>query len=89
MLKRQASLIRAWAYEMQWMTPIEITDQKAGQAVCVVLHCRILQTPATERVCKVDCWNVGTEMAHQIYHLKRKTRLVDYGCTITLTAVED
>ncbi len=89
MLNRRASLIKAWAYEMQWMTPIEITNQEADQAICTVEHCKILQTPATERLCKVDCWNVGTELAYQVYHLKRQTHLVNHGCTITLTAVTD
>jgi hypothetical protein len=88
-LNRSASLIKAWAYEMQWMTPIEINHDDSGKFVCEVHDCKVLQTPATERVCKVDCWNVGTELAWQVYHLERHTHPVNHGCTITLTALED
>jgi hypothetical protein len=84
MFNRQASLIKAWAYQMQWLTPIEITSQSAEKTICEVHDCRILQTPATERICKVDCWNVGTELAYQVYHLNRYTHPVNHGCTITL-----
>ncbi len=84
MLNRQTSLIKAWAYEMQWMTPVEISSQGPEMVICEVHNCRILQTPATERICKVDCRNVGTELAYQVYHLNRHTRPVNHGCTITL-----
>jgi hypothetical protein len=86
---RYAWLAEAWIYEMQWMTPIEISQNDAGNIICEVRHCKIRQTAATELVCKVDCWNVGTELAWQVYHIERKTRQADHGCTITLIPVED
>ena len=89
MLNRQPSLIKAWAYEMQWMTPVEISSQRPEMVICEVQNCRVLQTPATERICKVDCMNVGTELAYQVYHLNRHTRPGDHGCTITLIPAED
>ncbi len=89
MLNRQAWLAKAWAYEMQWMTPIEITHNDSGKFVCEVHDCKVLQTPATTRVCRVDCWNVGTELAWQVYHLERHTRPINHGCTITLIPQED
>lgn len=88
-LKRYSWLIKAWAYEMQWMTPVEITCSDVGKFVCAVQHCKILQTPATTSVCRVDCWNVGTELAWQVYHLERLTRPADHGCMITLIPVEE
>jgi hypothetical protein len=89
MLNWQTPLIKAWAYEMQWMTPIEIASQSPEKAICEVHDCRILRTPATERICRVDCRNVGTELAYQVYHLNRHTRLVNHGCTITLIPAEE
>jgi hypothetical protein len=89
MLNRQTSLIKAWAYEMQWMTPVEISSQRPEMVICEVHNCRILQTPATERICKVDCRNVGTELAYQVYHLNRHTRPGVHGCTITLIPAEE
>jgi hypothetical protein len=88
-LNRSTSLVKAWAYEMQWITPIEISHNDSGQVVCEVHECKVLQTPATTRVCRVDCWNVGTELAWQVYHLDRNTRPINHGCTITLTPLED
>jgi hypothetical protein len=84
-LNRYTTLAKEWVYEMQWMTPIEIAHNGSDVVVCEVQHCKVLQTAATERVCKVDCWNVGTELAWQVYHLERRTRQVDHGCSITLT----
>jgi len=88
-LNLSGSLIKAWAYEMQWMTPLEITNDDSGKFVCEVQHCKVLQTAATTRVCRVDCWNVGTELAWRVYHLERHTHQVDHGCTITLIPQED
>lgn len=88
-LNRHGSLIKAWAYEMQWMTPLEITNDDSGEFVCEVHHCKVLHTAATTRVCRVDCWNVGTELAWQVYHLERHTHQVDHGCKITLIPQED
>jgi hypothetical protein len=89
LLNWQASLIKAWAYEMQWMTPIEISGQSSEKTTCEVSNCRILRTPATERICMVDCRNVGTELAYQVYHLNRHTLTVNHGCTITLIPAEE
>lgn len=83
------ALAKAWAYEMQWITPIDSITKSKKQYICVVNNCKILQTPATERVCRVDCRNVGTNLAGKVYHLKRTTIAVDHGCTITLTPLED
>ncbi len=84
MFKNFTSLARAWAYEMQWITPIETASKGKNQFTCVVNNCKILQIPATDRVCKVDCRNVGTNLVRMIYGLQRSTLQVDHGCTITL-----
>ena len=82
------ALAKAWAYEMQWITPVEMISKSQNQFTCVVNNCKILQTPATERVCRVDCRNVGTNLARKVYHLQRHTIAADHGCTITLTPYE-
>jgi hypothetical protein len=79
------ALAKSWAYEMQWITPIESISRGKEQYTCVVNNCKVLQTPATERVCRVDCRNVGTNLARKVYHLQRQTIAVDHGCTIILT----
>ena len=79
------ALVKAWACEMQWITPIETISRDKGQYTCVVKNCKVLQTPATERVCRVDCRNVGTNLARKVYRLQRQTVMMDHGCTITLT----
>jgi hypothetical protein len=84
-----AALAMSWAYEMQWMTPIELINKSRNQVTCTVHACKILQTPATERVCRVDCRNVGAALAREVYHLKRVDTIADHGCTITLTPLED
>ena len=83
------ALTKAWAYAMQWITPIETISKGKDQFTCVVNNCKVLQTPATERVCRVDCRNVGTNLAQKVYHLQRQTIAVDHGCTITLTPLRD
>lgn len=83
------ALARAWAYEMQWMTPIELSEIRGNLVICTVPDCKILQTPATERVCRVDCRNVGTAVARKVYHLKRADTLTDHSCRIVLTPLED
>jgi hypothetical protein len=88
-LNRYATLAKEWAYEIQWMTPIEIAQNGSSQVVCEVHICKVLQTSATEMVCKVDCWNVGTELAWQVYHLVRRTHQVYHDCSSTLTLREE
>ncbi len=83
------ALVKAWAYEMQWLTPIAGITKAKDQYTCVVNNCKILQTASTERVCRVDCIHVGTNLARKIYCLERRTMQVDHGCTITLTPLED
>jgi len=83
------ALAKAWAYEMQWLTPIESISKSKDLFTCVVNNCKILQTPATDRVCRVDCRNVGTNLARNVYHLQRQTIAVDHGCTISLTPLKD
>jgi hypothetical protein len=89
LFNNHTALAKAWAYEMQWMTPIELTENTRTHTTCVVHNCKILQTPASERVCRVDCKNVGTVLVRKVYHLKRVDIIADHGCTITLTPLED
>jgi hypothetical protein len=89
MLKSHISLSRKWAYGMQWVTPIEITSRSRQEVSCMVEICKVLQTPASQRICRVDCQNVGRVLAREVYHLKRTTNLTNHGCTITLTPIAD
>ncbi len=89
MFGNHGALASEWAYEMQWLTPIELADKSVIQMSFVVKNCRILQIPASERVCRVDCRSVGTALARRVYNLKRVTTPVDHGCTITLSPLDD
>ncbi len=89
MFGNYTALAKAWAYEMQWITPIEAMSKSKNQFTVVVNNCKILQIPATERVCRVDCRNVGSNLSRKVYHLERQTITVDHGCTITLSPLED
>jgi hypothetical protein len=89
MFGNHTALSKAWLHQMQWMTPIELTSRKKTQVTCVVHDCKILQTAATTRICRVDCRSVGTALARKVYHLTRVTTDSDHGCTITLTPLED
>ncbi len=89
MFRNYTALVKAWAYEMQWITPIDTFSKGEDQFTCVISNCKIRQTPATERVCRVDCINIGTNLARRVYHLQRSTVPSDQGCTITLTPLED
>lgn len=88
MFRNHTALAKAWAYDMQWITPIESIIKGKDQFTCVINNCKIWQTPATERVCRVDCRNVGTNLARLIYHMQRSTIQADHGCTITLSPVD-
>jgi hypothetical protein len=84
-LGNYTALAKALLYEMQWLTPIELTSCNRNQVTCRVRDCKILGTPGGGRVCRVDCRNVGTAYARQLYDLKRVTDPSEHGCTITLT----
>ncbi len=88
MFRNYTALAKAWAYDMQWITPIESITKSKNQFTCVIKNCKILRTPATERVCRVDCRSVGTSLVRSIYHLQRTTFQTDHGCTITLSPQE-
>jgi hypothetical protein len=88
-LKMHKSLAKIMLYDMQWMTPMEIVSANRLQVTCLVRHCKILQTPGTDRICRVDCRNIGTAYAKQLYNLKRVTVPANHGCTITLTPIQN
>ena len=86
-LGAHTALAKALLYEMQWLTPMELTSQSKGEVACTIHDCKLLQTPGAERVCRVDCQNVGTAYARKVYHLKRVTTPANHGCTITLAPI--
>jgi hypothetical protein len=86
-LGAHGSMARALLYEMQWLTPLEITNFSKGEITCVIHECRLLLTPGVERVCRVDCQNVGAAYARKAFHLKRMTTRSNHGCTIKLTPI--
>jgi hypothetical protein len=88
-IRNHAVLARAWAYEMQWITPVELNSSNMKQVTCTIHDCKILQTSATERICRVDCRNVGTALVREVYRLKRVNSIANHGCTITLTPLGD
>ena len=89
LFRNHVALARMWAYEMQWITPIELTSLSKEKVVCTVHACKLLQTPATERICRVDCRNVGAALLLKVYHLKRVDAIADHGCTITLSPLDN
>lgn len=89
MLGNQRALAKAWLYEIQWISPLEMSSNGDKVLTCTVKGCKVLQTPATQRICRVDCQNVGTNLARNLYHLKRETSITGTDCTITLSPLEE
>ncbi len=89
LLKAHKSLAKEMLYEMQWLTPIELSTCTNAEVTCIVHNCKIRKIAGTDRVCRVDCQNIGRAYAHRLYHLKRVTTQMDHGCTISLTPFED
>jgi len=87
LLKAHVTLARLLLYEMQWMTPITVAKCSRSEVVCVVPECKVLKTSGTDRICRVDCQNVGRAFSSQMYNLRRVTVLKNHGCTITLTPI--
>jgi hypothetical protein len=87
-LKSPTLLARSLLYEMQWLTPLEITTSDKAGTTCLVRDCKILKTAGTMRVCRVDCQHIGREYARKVYQLKRVTVQSDHGCEISLTPLE-
>jgi hypothetical protein len=85
LLRTHTAHAKALLYEMQWMTPIELTKNSKAQVTCEIHDCKIRQTPGTELVCRVDCQHIGKAYASKVYHIKRVTTPSDHGCSITLT----
>lgn len=88
LLRAHVSLAKAYLYEMQWMTPLELTSCSKAEVTCTVRECKIRQIPGADRVCRVDCQHVGKAYARKVYHLKRTTTQFDHSCEIRLTPLE-
>lgn len=88
LLRAHGALAKALLYEMQWLTPIELTGWSKAEITCMVNDCKILKIAGTGRVCRVDCQNVGTAYARKVYHLKRVTTPFDHGCKISLSPLK-
>jgi hypothetical protein len=74
---------------MQWLTPIESIEISQTHVRCEIHDCKVLQTPGTKQVCRVDCQHIGRAYASKVYHLKRVTTLDEHNCTIILTPLDD
>jgi len=85
LLRAHIRLAKAYLYEMQWLTPLELTRCSKDGVTCTVPVCKIRQVPGAERVCRVDCQHIGTAYARRVYHLKRVTTQFNHGCEISLT----
>jgi len=83
--KAHSMLAKNLLYEMQWLTPLELSNQGKEEVTCTIHDCKIVQAPGTERVCHMDCQSVGTAFALKVYHLKRVTFPASNGCKIILT----
>ena len=86
-LGNHEALTKAWTYQMQWMTPLEITCTSQTETICMVQNCKIRHLNQAIRICGVDCQNVGKALARNLYHLERINSITDHTCTITLTAL--
>ncbi|HEX9091633.1 MAG TPA: hypothetical protein VF831_09100, partial [Anaerolineales bacterium] len=88
LLRPPIQLAKPLLYEMQWLTPLEITRSDKAGVTCAVRDCKILRTAGTMRVCRVDCQQIGREYARKVYQLKRVTVQSDHSCEISLTPLE-
>jgi hypothetical protein len=86
-LRAHTSLAKALLYEMQWLTKLELTSYSKEEISCAIPDCKLRQTPGVERVCRMNCQNVGAAYARMVYHLKRVTLPANHGCTIVLTSI--
>lgn len=88
LLYKHAALAKALVYELQWITPVELISCNHRETTCVVNICKVRQTPGTDRICRVDCRNIGSTIARQVYDTRRETVLTELGCEIKLTPLD-
>ena len=46
------------AYQLQWITPFSITELTRNKAVIDAPHCKILDFPDVDNICRISCQSV-------------------------------
>jgi hypothetical protein len=86
-LRAHSNLVKALLYKMQRLSALELTSYSKKKVKCAVPDWKLLQAPSVERVCRVDCQNVGAASTRKVYPLKRITIPTNHGCTIVLASI--
>lgn len=72
-------------YEMQWRTPLAITERNSKKVCAEVANCKITELPGMEEVCRFGCRRTYALWAAEQHLAKIEFTRQDSGCRMKLT----
>jgi hypothetical protein len=73
-------------YEMQWMTPLELTVISRRGLQAKISPCKMLGTPGMQRQgCEVNCYSILSSVAADDFRIRLDFQRQGDGCRISLS----
>jgi hypothetical protein len=73
------------AYQLQWLTPIQVHEATRYKLVVKIPSCRILHFPSTDDLCSIGCQSTYETWFAEQLGIRMQTVRQDKGCTKRLT----
>ncbi|HEX2988108.1 MAG TPA: hypothetical protein VHS06_08060 [Chloroflexota bacterium] len=78
-------MAKQMSYELQWLTPFDVTELTGSKVVYSIPRCKVLDYPNTEDVCQVGCQRVYPQWQAEQFKARMSYERVDHSCTCTVT----
>ena len=72
-------------YELQWLTPVTISELTQNKCVVRVPRCKVLDFPGTSDLCHIGCEKTYSIWMAEQFHKSIKTERQGRGCTKIIT----
>ena len=72
-------------YQLQWLTPLSVSELTRHRAVLDIPRCKILDFPDTEDICVIGCKSTYSMWVAEQFMVEMKFKRKGNSCTGTLT----
>ena len=73
------------AYQLQWITPLNVTEQSSNRFVAEIPRCKILDYPDSEDVCLIGCQRIYQRWVEAQFKANMSFDRRGHACTCTVT----
>jgi hypothetical protein len=79
--------VQEFAYQLQWITPFEVTKFSGQEAIFDIPHCKILGYEGSQDLCQIACQRIYPVWAARQFGINMSFERQNHSCTCTLTPI--